>query len=125
MERGKVIEAILTIATALLAIFAYIVWKSDVYHYVLVYIALGLMLMSLLSKWLSAKFVWLWFKLGEGMGYIMSKVILGVVFFFFLFPISVLYRMFNKDALQLRRKDDTTYTDRSHTYTASDLENPW
>ena len=125
MERGKVVEAILAIATVLLSIFAYIAFDKGEYHYILVYIALGLMLMCLLSKWLSSKFVWLWFKLGEGMGYVMSRVILSVVFFFFLFPISVLYRLFNKDALRLKRKEDTMYTDRSHTYSASDLENPW
>jgi len=119
MERQKVLEAILTIAAALMILF----FAFDVE--VLLPIALGLILVGLISKWLSAKIIWVWFKLSEGMGYVMSRVILTIVFFLFLFPISVLYRMFNKDTLKLRKTGRSTYTDRSHTYTATDLENPW
>jgi len=119
MERGKVLEAILTIAAVLLGLF-YILEIE-----ILLPIALGLMLVGLLSKWLSAKIIWLWYKLSEVMGYVMSRVILSIVFFFFLFPIAVLYRLFTSDSLNLKNKGDTTYTSRNHTYTATDLENPW
>jgi len=119
MGRDKILEAILTIAAALLIF--YFVLEIEV----LLPIALVLMLIGLMSKWLSAKIIWLWFKLAEVLGFVMSKVILSLVFFLFLFPISVLYRLFNKDTLKLRKSQHSTYTDRSHTYKASDLENPW
>ncbi|MBL4657985.1 MAG: hypothetical protein JKX73_08295 [Flavobacteriales bacterium] len=119
MERAKVLEAILTIATALVILF--FVFEIDI----LVPIALGLMLVGLLSKWLSAKIIWLWYKLSEVMGFVMSRVILSIVFFLFLFPIAVLYRLFNQDTLNLKNKGNSTYTVRNHTYTNSDLENPW
>ena len=125
MERKKVIEAILTIAAALLLIHYFLIFKYDEHNQYLVPIALGLMLVGLLSKWLSAKIIWLWFKLAEVMGYVMSRVILSIVFFLFLFPLAVIYRLFNKDALKLQNNRDSTYSARNHTYSAADLENPW
>jgi len=125
MERSKVLESILTIAAALLIIHFVLLIKYEVNNEVLVPIALGLMLIGLLSRWLSSKIIWLWFKLAEGMGYVMSRVILSIVFFLFLFPIALLYRFFNPDALKLRNTDDSTYSTRNHEYRASDLENPW
>lgn len=119
MERLKVVEAILTIAAALL-IFYFILEVE-----VLIPIALGLMLVGLIFKWLSSKLIWLWFKMSEGMGYVMSRVILSIVFFLFLFPIAMLSRLFRKDLLKLRKSGESNYTVRNYTYTPSDLENPW
>ena len=125
MERRKVLEAILTISAVLIGVYIYIAYRHGTSYELLIYISLGLMLTGLASKWLSAKLIWLWFKLAEGMGYVMSRVILTIVFFTFLFPIALLYRMFNKDLLKLSRQDGSTYTDRHHKYIALDLENPW
>ena len=125
MERRKVLEAILTISAVLIGVYIYVAYRYGTSYELLIYISLGLILIGLVSKWLSAKLIWLWFKLAEGMGYVMSRVILSIVFFFFLFPIALLYRMFNKDLLKLSRQDGSTYTDRHHKYSASDMENPW
>jgi len=125
MKRSKVLEAILTIAAALLIIHYILDIRYERNDQVLVPIALGLMLVGLISKWLSAKIIWLWFKLAEGMGYVMSRVILSVVFFLLLFPLAVLYRLFNEGSLKLQNKGGSTFTVRQHTYKASDLENPW
>lgn len=125
MDRKKVIEAILVIATALLVIHFFLIIRYGVHNQFLVPSALGLMLIGLISKWLSAKIIWLWFKLADAMGYVMSRVILSIVFFLFLFPIALVYRIFNRDPLKLRNKGNSTYTPRNHTYKSSDLENPW
>jgi len=125
MERKKVLEAILTISAALLIIHFVLIYKYETHNEVLVPIALGLMLVALLSKWLSSKIIWLWFKLSEVMGYVMSRVVLSIVFFLFLFPISILYRLFNKDSLNLHNEEGSTYAIRNHTYNSGDLDNPW
>ena len=125
MDRRKELESIIVIAAALIIIHFVVIYKTDEQNLYLVPVALGLLLIGFLSPWLTSKIIWLWFKLSEGIGYVMSRVILSTVFFLFLFPISVLYRLFNKDALRLKRNGGSTYVDRSHTYTASDLENPW
>lgn len=68
---------------------------------------------------------WAWYKLADAMGFVMSKVLLSVVFFVFLLPIAILYRMFSKDNLQLKKKTDTYWTSRGHKYSAKDLEQTW
>ena len=125
MDRKKELESIIVIAAALMIIHFVLIYRYETSNQALVPIALGLLLVGFLSPWLTSKIIWLWFKLSEGIGYVMSRVILSIIFFLMLFPISLLYRMFNKDVLKLQRNGGSTYTDRSHTFTASDLENPW
>ena len=93
----------------------------------LLYAAIGVGLISLLSSWIALKISWLWMKLAEGMGWIMSKVILTIVFYIFLFPIAMLQRVFTKnDSLKLKKSSgDSYFVERNHTYEAKDLENTW
>ena len=120
MKREKELEAIIVIVAALLVF--YFVFEIEV----LLIIALGLSVVSVISKFLTSKIVWLWFKLAEGMGYVMSRVLLSIVFFLFLYPISLLYRLFNPDALQLKKGNRASYfTERNHRYEPGDMENPW
>jgi hypothetical protein len=74
-----------------------------------------------IAKWIH----WAWYKLADVMGWVMSKVLLSAIFFLFLFPIALIYRMFSKDTLQLKRKTDSYWTKRSHKYTSKDLEHVW
>ena len=66
-----------------------------------------------------------WLKLGEGMGYVMSKVILGTVFFVLVSPLSMLYRLFNKNHLKLKKSNGSYYVQRDHLFQKKDLENTW
>lgn len=69
--------------------------------------------------------VWLWFKIGHVLGWINSKLILGVIYFFLLTPLSFLYRLGKKDPLSLKAPKNSNYSTRQHTYEAKDLENTW
>jgi hypothetical protein len=66
-----------------------------------------------------------WFFLGDRMGRIMGKLLLGVIFFLVLVPVSQLSRLFRKDAFQLKKSANGTYHSREHLYRAEDLENMW
>ena len=118
-NRAKQLETCLVIATGLMVF--WLIFKKPELIYVA--IALGVIgaFMPFLAKWVA----WVWYKIAEVMGYIMSRVLLSLVFFVFLFPISVIYRMFNKDALQLKKKGNSYWTERDHSYSAKDLENAW
>jgi hypothetical protein len=59
------------------------------------------------------------------LNFVVSKIILGTLFFVVLFPISVLYKISNKDKLRLKRSKSSTWVERNHTYTSTDLENIW
>ena len=66
-----------------------------------------------------------WFFLGEKLGFVVSKVVLGAVFFAVLLPMGLLARVFRKDQMKLRSPGNDGYHKRDHSYTAADLENMW
>ncbi len=117
-DKAKHKETILTICTALVVVF--LVTKSHSKSWLYAAVALGFI--GLFFDALAAKIHWAWMKLAEGMGWVMSKVILSIIFFFFLFPIALLARLFGKNNMQLQRRSDTYYITRNHTFTKKDLE---
>jgi len=62
-----------------------------------------------------------WFHLGELLGKIVSPVVLGVIFFGILTPISLITRLFGRDELRLKRRAVKSYwIDREPTALARD-----
>lgn len=124
LNREKEVEILLTICVGLL-----VVYFATKQHYLwLITLSILIGLVGIFSKFLTAKIAWAWMKLGEAMGFVMSKVILTVIFFLFLFPLSLLSKLFagKQDSLQLKRTTGSTYfITRNHLYKAKDLENPW
>ena len=51
----------------------------------------------------------LWFKFGIFLGKITSPLIMGIIFFFVVTPIGLLMRLLNKDLLNLKFKNTSTY----------------
>lgn len=94
----------------------------------LIYLAIALLIIGLFIKPIAKIIHLLWFKLAILLGNVNSKILLSIIFFIVLTPIALLYRIFNKDTLQIKRKsaDNVSYyTDRNHTYKADDLKNIW
>ncbi len=62
------------------------------------------------------------------LGYINTRLLLGIIFFLFLTPIAWLSRFFTRDKLQLTKKNgprESYFRDRDHLYQAEDFEQPW
>ena len=90
------------------------------------YIALAVGLIGMFSNYLSQKIDYLWMKLTWILSLIVPKILLGVIFYLFLFPISVLSKLFGKrDPLLLKNADNSTFIDRNKTYSKLDFEKPW
>lgn len=69
---------------------------------------------------------WAWMKLAQGMGYVMSKVILSIVFFVFMLPIAAISRLFTKNKnVQMKAGAATYFKERNFTYDKESLENVW
>jgi hypothetical protein len=64
-----------------------------------------------LSSFLSQKIEWIWMKIAQLLGKLIPNVILSIVFFLILFPISLLSKLFNKDPLMLSDKFNTYFID--------------
>jgi hypothetical protein len=90
-----------------------------------VYLATGLGLVFLLLPPVGELVLKLWFKIAEILGWINSRVILTLVFYLFLFPLAVLFRLSQKNPLQLKKTPESLFITRNHQYEAKDLENIW
>ena len=143
--KGNYRETCLVIMTGLLVF--WMIYQVKV----LVTIAIAIGIIGAFIPSLARGINWVWYKIAEVMGWVMSKVLLSIIFFFirhfffrrlhrlffqcslrrcllrllFLFPIALLYRLFNSDKLQLKRRSDSYWTEREHRYTEKDLENVW
>lgn len=121
MKREKHLETILSIVL-LLTIF-YWITKGPY----LLPVAAVLMIIGLLSRYLTEKIYWLFTTLTQFIGLVVSKIILTLIFFLLLFPLALLSRMFSKkDPLHLKKNSsDSYYSVRNHEYSQEDLKDPW
>lgn len=88
-------------------------------------IAFAVGLLSLLSSYFATALTKVWGKIIGVVGFINAHVLLSIIFFVILLPISLIYRLFNKDTLNLDAGKSSYYSERNHTYSAGDLKNPW
>jgi hypothetical protein len=92
-----------------------------------VYVALALLLVALFVKPLAKIISRAWMKFAEVLGAFNSTLILSLVFFLFLTPLAVLYRMFNKNSLNLKpgQETESLFVTREHVYSKADFEKMW
>ena len=69
-----------------------------------VFLALGLMNSKILSP-----LNLLWFKFGILLGKIVSPIVMGIIFFLVVTPISIILKIFGKDVLNLKFNNNKTY----------------
>lgn len=118
-QKSKTLETILVLVGAFVVCFW--IWDKKIF----LLTAIILIVIGVFSNYLSEKISWLWLKLAELIGAVMSKVLLSIVFFVFLFPLSVMYRLTKKNFLHLKKTKGSYYVTRDHQYTAKDIENIW
>ena len=51
----------------------------------------------------------IWFKFGLFLGKIVSPVVMGIIFFFVVTPISLILKIFRKDILNLKKNNNNSY----------------
>ncbi|HNV48718.1 MAG TPA: SxtJ family membrane protein [Spirochaetota bacterium] len=69
----------------------------------------------------------LWLKFSHVLGSVTNRIILSVIFFVFLTPIALLYRLFAANPLQLSREKSgaSMYHERNYTFRKEDFEKMW
>jgi hypothetical protein len=69
-----------------------------------------------------------WFGLSHAIGFVMSRVLLSIVYLLVVTPVGLVRRMAGKDSLRLRgfRADnESVMVERNHRFAAADLEKPY
>lgn len=120
MNRIKVLETILVLVLACGVIY----WWFGKNPYLLLAAAI-IGVIGLFIPFVAEKIHWAWMKLAEGMGYVMSKVILTIVFVVFLVPISAVSRLFRKKTVAIKADGKSYFKERNFTYNKESLENVW
>lgn len=98
-------STILVISMGFLILYLLFSWQWAV----IVSVIVGVV--GILSSFFSKKIEWGWMKLAKLMGYIIPNILLSIVFFLFLFPISLLSKLFSNDPLMLSKKYETHFID--------------
>jgi len=113
---------VLALASMVIHLFALRDINSSFFRYVaIILIVLALFPQFFLSGFIAKA----WLKFGEAMSWVMSKIILTLLFYLFVFPISSLYRLFSKDLMMIKKRKDTYFKERNHLFEKKDIENPW
>jgi hypothetical protein len=118
-SRRKQIETLVVIALFLLVLAR--LHRSWTYAY----IAAGLLALGLVWKDFADKLHIGWMKLAEGLGFVTSKILLTLLYFLLLLPLSVFAKRSRKLNIRLKAGEKTGFRDRDHTFVKEDLENPW
>jgi hypothetical protein len=76
------------------------------------WVASGFLILALLAPWLLMPLNRLWEKFAFRLGFVSNHVLLGSFFFLFVFPISLMLRIFGSDPMQRKfePKSDTYWT---------------
>jgi hypothetical protein len=117
MDRQKHLETILVIVLGIIVIYFFVGSRY------LLWAAVGLGAVGVFIPFLAGKIHWAWMKLAHVLGYVMSKVMLTLVYTLVVLPMSWFAR--NKVSVRLTGKSDTYFKERNYTYKKEDLENVW
>ncbi len=119
MTKAKIMETSLVLTTGFLLL--YFLTQNKVF----IYLAFIFGFIGIFIKGLARLIAIGWFKLADGLNFVVSKLILGFIFYVILFPISLLYKLSKKDKLNLKNRAKSNWIERNTTYSAADLENIW
>jgi hypothetical protein len=82
-------------------------------------------IIGLISDFLAQKIEWFWFKLTWVLSLIVPNILLSIIFYLFLFPISVLARIFSKSNFLQLKKSNSTWVKVEKTFDGESMQNPW
>ncbi len=119
MKKDNVLSTILVISMGFLALFFLFKWEWAA----IVSLAVGLA--GLLSPYLAVKIDWVWSKLSKLLSYVVPNILLSLVFFLILFPISLLAKLFNKDPLMLSGKHDSYFVEVNKEFDKESFRKTW
>ena len=118
-ERNKAYEGVLALLLGVLLL-------ARLHHPMWLTVGIVLTLATLLSPWLARMVAWGWTSLAKVLGMVVSRVLLGLMFFLVVTPMALFRRITGRDTLQLRPPTTgTAFTTRAHRFTPKDLEKPW
>jgi len=119
MKSEKTKSTLLIISMGFLFLYLIFSWKWAL----IVSFVIGVI--GIASPFLSRKIEWAWMKLANVLSYIVPNLLLTLAFFLFLFPLSLLSKLFRKDPLMLSKKYNTYFIDINKEIPKESFEKIW
>jgi hypothetical protein len=118
--KSNPIKTVLTISVGFVIVFLVTKWNWTI----LISLIIGLI--GLCSNYLIKKIDYLWMKLTWLLTLIVPNILFGTIFYLFLFPISILSRLFGKkDPLHLKNKVNSVFTTIKKDFDKTSFEKSW
>ena len=92
----------------LIAFYPLIIYGGEIRIWSVI-ISLTFLVLGLLNSKILTPLNKLWFKFGIFLGKLVSPIVMGGIFFLVVTPIAILMRMLNKDVLNLKYNNKSTY----------------
>ena len=120
-RRKRDLEVILVLAVVCILLY-YVFGKSWGVH-----LCFALLVSALLFKGSVSRLADGWYGLSRGVSWLNNRIVLSLVFYAFLTPIALLYRLFSNDRLHLKRdlQSRSYFRDRNHRFTGEDFRKLW
>jgi hypothetical protein len=99
----------ITIGIILFIISAILFYYDKSSHQITAYIGGGFIGLGIIIPILLKPIYILWMTFAVILGWIMTRVVLGVVFYFILTPIGLMTRLLGEDFLSLKKSDSNSY----------------
>lgn len=113
-------KTVLTICIGILVI--YVLTQNVIF----LNISLTIGLAGVFSTQASVLIEKLWFKLAYVLGLIIPNILLSIIFYIFLFPISIVSKIFKKDdLLKLKNTKSSSFILFDKSFDKNSFENPW
>jgi drug/metabolite transporter (DMT)-like permease len=119
MKKDNSKTTILVICMGFLLVYLKFHWKWAIMTSLIV----GLI--GIISPFLSRQIDWLWMKLTVVLSYVVPNILLSIVFFVVLFPISLISRLFKKDPLMLSKNYKSYFIEMKKTVDKKSFEKIW
>ena len=82
--------------------------------------------LGILSNKISNAIDFLWMKLTNILSFILPNILMSAIFYFFLTPIAIISKIFgNKNALQLKKTNDSLWVDKNPQIEKVSFEKMW
>ncbi|PKQ45165.1 SxtJ family membrane protein [Confluentibacter flavum] len=119
MSREKGLETIIILALASLIVYL----KFDTNW--AIYLALGLLVLSFISKKITIIIAETWFSFAHYLGLVMNQIIMFIIFYMVLIPLSFFQRLMGSNQILKKNKSNSYFHKRNHLFTTKDIERPW
>ena len=92
-----------------LVISIYLFLNKYPFYYWSLFVSIIFLILGLMNSKILSPLNLLWFKFGILIGKIVSPVVMSIIFFLVVTPISILLKIFGKDVLNLKFNNNKTY----------------